>query len=92
MADDHAKNNLAGAGKVTSHHAPQLSTLLESGRYSDLTVTCGKRNWKVHKSVLCVQSDFFAKACDGGFKVRNTAASIAGIPTDQFTGGTDQDD
>ena len=49
-------------------HATRLSTLLESGKYSDLTLKCGSRNWKVHKSVLCIQSDFFAKACDGNFK------------------------
>lgn len=50
-------------------HATRLSTLLESGKYSDLTLKCVSRNWKAHKSVLCIQSDFFAKACDGGFKV-----------------------
>lgn len=57
------------AAKAQPLHATKLSTLLESGKYSDLTLKCGSRNWKAHKSVLCIQSDFFAKACDGGFKV-----------------------
>lgn len=52
-------------------HATKLSTLLESGKYSDLTLYCGSRKWKAHKSVLCIQSDFFAKACDGEFQVGN---------------------
>lgn len=54
-------------------HATRLSTLLESGKYSDLTLLCGSRKWKAHKSVLCIQSDFFAKACDGDFQVSNFA-------------------
>ena len=54
---------------ATTHQVPLLSGLLGSGKYSDLTLTCGSRSWKVHKGVLCLQSDFFAKACDGNFKV-----------------------
>ncbi|KAK4549102.1 hypothetical protein LTR36_007558 [Oleoguttula mirabilis] len=41
--------------------------LFTSGKYSDITVVCGKRKWKLHKSILCTQSDYFAKACDGSF-------------------------
>ncbi|GAB7333377.1 hypothetical protein MBLNU13_g04992t2 [Cladosporium sp. NU13] len=46
--------------------------LLESGKYSDLTLICRSCNWKAHKGVLCNQSDFFAKACDEGFKEAST--------------------
>ncbi|KAM0717580.1 hypothetical protein Q7P37_007432 [Cladosporium fusiforme] len=45
-----------------------VGSLLESGKYSDLTLKCGNRSWKVHKSVVCLRSDFFAGACDGLFK------------------------
>jgi hypothetical protein len=91
MSTESSTNDPAVA-KAALHHAPQLSTLLESGRYSDLTVTCGKRSWKVHKGVLCLQSDFFAKACDGGFKVSVFAASIPDASADRSLGSTDQDD
>ena len=56
---------------ATTNQMSLLSGLLGSGKYSDLTLTCGSRSWKVHKSVLCLQSDFFAKACDGDFRVSN---------------------
>lgn len=70
MADASSTDQKAEAA-ATTHHVPLLSGLLGSGKYSDLTLTCGSRSWKVHKGVLCLQSDFFAKACDGDFKVRN---------------------
>jgi hypothetical protein len=61
----------AEAVSITPHTAPHFSGLLGSGKYSDLTLRRGSRSWKVHKGVLCLQSDFFAKACDGDFRVRN---------------------
>lgn len=72
MTDVASTNKQAGATSTTPHQVPQFSALLGSGKYSDLTLTFGSRSWKVHKSVLCLQSDFFAKACDGGFKVSST--------------------
>ncbi|KAF2434670.1 hypothetical protein EJ08DRAFT_564754, partial [Tothia fuscella] len=44
--------------------------LFESGDHSDLTLTCADgTDFKVHKTVLCSQSSFFANACrPGGFK------------------------
>lgn len=66
------------ADQAAAHNPAHFSTLLASGKYSDLTLTCGTRHWKVHKSVLCLQSDFFAKACDGNFKVSvDIAARLA---------------
>ncbi|RDI78632.1 hypothetical protein Vi05172_g11352 [Venturia inaequalis] len=35
---------------------------LQSGDYSDLTITCKGKEFKVHKFVLCTQSAFFARA------------------------------
>ncbi|KAK3646814.1 hypothetical protein LTR56_008301 [Elasticomyces elasticus] len=42
--------------------------LFRTSKYSDLTVACGGLEWNVHKSIICIQSDFFAKACEGSFK------------------------
>lgn len=53
----------------TAMAAPKSGSLLESGKYSDLTVTCGDRSWRLHKSIVCLHSDFFASACDRPFKV-----------------------
>ncbi|KAI9772811.1 MAG: hypothetical protein M1839_002284 [Geoglossum umbratile] len=42
--------------------------MLDSGNYSDLTICSGGQEYKVHKVVICLQSPFFAKACDGEFQ------------------------
>ncbi|RPA74174.1 POZ domain-containing protein [Ascobolus immersus RN42] len=42
--------------------------LLQTGRFSDLTLKCGGEEFKVHKSVLCMQSSFFSACMDSGLK------------------------
>ncbi|KAI7332536.1 hypothetical protein KC315_g4609 [Hortaea werneckii] len=44
-----------------------LHNVFTQGEYSDLAITCGERTWKVHRLVLCTQSDYFRKACNGPF-------------------------
>ncbi|CAI6302774.1 unnamed protein product [Periconia digitata] len=39
-----------------------LKDSLASGEYSDLTITCGKDTYKVHKLIVCQQSKFFKGA------------------------------
>ncbi|KAK4695555.1 hypothetical protein P7C71_g2214, partial [Lecanoromycetidae sp. Uapishka_2] len=38
------------------------------GRHSDLKILCAHWEWKVHRSVICPRSKFFAAACSGDFK------------------------
>lgn len=45
-----------------------LKGLYQSGDYSDLTLSCGGKDYKLHKSIVCPRSDFFAAACRGHFK------------------------
>ncbi|KAL9086306.1 MAG: hypothetical protein Q9165_007221 [Trypethelium subeluteriae] len=45
-----------------------LQSLFSEPKYSDFTITCNDRKWNVHKLVLCTQSSFFSKACDGAFQ------------------------
>lgn len=47
-----------------------LCRLKTSADYFDLTITCGGKEFKVHRAVVCSQSDFFDAACKGSFKVR----------------------
>ena len=46
-----------------------LVRIKDSGDYSDLTIVCGKSEFKVHRAIVCPQSGFFRAACNEGFKV-----------------------
>jgi len=46
-----------------------LSSMLKSGKYSDMTICSSGCEFKVHQLIICSQSRFFAAACDGEFKV-----------------------
>ncbi|KAI9863346.1 MAG: hypothetical protein M1813_003788 [Trichoglossum hirsutum] len=46
-----------------------LASLLFNDKYSDLMITCGGRTFRAHRAIVCPQTAFFAKACDGSFKV-----------------------
>ena len=54
---------------ATSMIYAALRPLYESGKLSDLTVTCGGQQFLVHKAIVCSQSPFFDKACNSGFRV-----------------------
>ena len=41
--------------------------LLESGKYSDLTITCGSKGYPVHRALLATRSSFFDGACRNPF-------------------------
>jgi hypothetical protein len=46
-----------------------ISQLLHSPEYSDLTLQCQGREFKVHKVVVCTQSRVLAAAVQGEFEV-----------------------
>ncbi|KAK5701085.1 hypothetical protein LTR17_022916 [Elasticomyces elasticus] len=37
--------------------------LFRTEKYSDVDLICGKRTWKLHKSIICMQSEIFAQFC-----------------------------
>ena len=59
--------------------------LLQTGKYSDLVIKCGAKEWNVHRSIVCEGSNFFAAACDGPFMVScfrySRSASVGTYPS-----------
>ncbi|KAK8230853.1 BTB/POZ protein, partial [Phyllosticta capitalensis] len=45
-----------------------VQSLLESGEYSDLEIRCKDDTHKVHKAIVCPQSEFFRRALKPGTK------------------------
>ncbi|KAL5362044.1 hypothetical protein BJX96DRAFT_166365 [Aspergillus floccosus] len=39
-----------------------------NNRFSDITIVCRDKVFPAHRVVVCPQSDYFARACEGGFK------------------------
>lgn len=55
--------------RKAENHGVDLSSILASGKYSDLKIVCDKHEFAVHKAVVCGQSVVMSAACDGGFQV-----------------------
>ena len=52
------------------------TSLLNSEKYSDLTITTQTRSFKVHKAIICTQSKVLAAMSDAGFKETSTAILV----------------
>ena len=55
--------------RAATTYLKQLSESFKTGRYSDLTISCGGRQWKVHSFQLSHQSEVFERMLHGAFKV-----------------------
>jgi hypothetical protein len=51
------------------YNTNSIGRLYNSGEYSDLTICCAGKNYRVHKAVICSQSSYFGTMCRSGFKV-----------------------
>lgn len=51
--------------------ADLLSRAMRSGKYSDLTLSCHGRDFRVHKIIVCPQSSVLAATADGEPQVRD---------------------
>ncbi|KAF4458120.1 Speckle-type POZ protein [Fusarium austroafricanum] len=62
MASDKPEDHLGALSTSVSDR------LFKTGAYSDFTITCRGKEFKVHKAIICPQSSFFKAACNGSFK------------------------
>lgn len=63
---DHITNNSNNSNNMNA------TKLLESGKYSDLIISCHGREFKVHKAIICPQSEVITKLCDMDTEVKRT--------------------
>lgn len=56
-----------------------MASLLSSGRYNDFTIECKGRVFKVHKAVICPQSDVFTAALEGEFEASYSRKSTSDV-------------
>ncbi len=77
------------------------TSLLNSEKYSDLTITTQTRSFKVHKAIICTQSPVLAAMSDAGFKESSTGtlalqhddpATVQRMITFLYTGNYDPED
>lgn len=62
-----------------NRHGVDLSSLRQSGDYSDLRLVCEDREFAVHKNILCTQSRVLRAECEGGFQVRFVIPSVRNV-------------
>jgi len=48
---------------MSDDDSPKWDQFLSTGDFSDFTIVCGDREFKVHRVVLCAQSRYFRAAC-----------------------------
>ncbi|KAF2107726.1 hypothetical protein BDV96DRAFT_505827 [Lophiotrema nucula] len=59
-----------------------MRSLLETGKHSDFTITCGNSTFRVHKSIVCTQSEFFDAASRFG---KEGQEQLVNLPKDDET-------
>ncbi|PGG95138.1 hypothetical protein AJ80_10017 [Polytolypa hystricis UAMH7299] len=59
-----------------------LSSIRETGLFSDLTLCCQSKNFAIHRCIVCLQSEYFKKALTGDFK--EASSRIINLDDDPF--------
>ncbi|EGU73983.1 hypothetical protein FOXB_15505 [Fusarium oxysporum f. sp. conglutinans Fo5176] len=66
--------------ETTNHALQSALKKAETGLYSDLKITCGDKQYQVHKAIICPRSPFFGVACQNHF--RESQSNIINLPED----------
>ncbi|OQE71308.1 hypothetical protein PENNAL_c0107G00057 [Penicillium nalgiovense] len=61
---------------VIQNNLPGKELLHALARYHDMSIACGDAVYAVHKCIVCTRSEFFAKACNSGFKESSTSTVV----------------
>lgn len=57
------------------YHPEEHFRTFDISSFSDITIACQLSKWKVHRLLMANASEFFEKACQGEFKVRDDEES-----------------
>ena len=66
MSSSHCADSVTNSASATKDHNAML---FKSGRYSDMTVVCGDRSWKLHKIIVLEQSKTLEAMLNAAFQV-----------------------
>ncbi|KAL8778189.1 MAG: hypothetical protein Q9213_007525 [Squamulea squamosa] len=50
----------------------ELASTRKNNEYHDLIISCKGTEWRVHRVIVCTQSEYFKKACQAGFQEGKT--------------------
>ncbi|EAT77701.2 hypothetical protein SNOG_14849 [Parastagonospora nodorum SN15] len=69
------------ADNVRDELAGTLKSILDTGKYSDLIITCKGNTYNVHKSIVCARSGFFERA--ENFPGKESSEGKIDLPEDE---------
>jgi hypothetical protein len=61
---------------AATEYIKAMKLILQSAKYSDLTLVCKGREFPVHRAIVCHHSPFFDAACSSGFQASTGSLSI----------------
>jgi hypothetical protein len=76
---EHHKSAMSSPTPINDAGSALTAKILDSGKYSDLTIESQGLVFKVHRNIVCLQSKPLAAHVDGQFKVSVSSVCLLGL-------------